>query len=159
MYHETKTTLLVRLTPCALSIVALTAIAMNCWAGALDGIRANVRIVPADAPADKSDQGFDDTLSFADGKFSSTAFLAKGFQPARYDGEREEREAEFIVSQTNGIGEVIEWLGNIGGNHVGGRLHWKTKDGMKKVFYHFNGTKDSNTGSSTNSAAVAVPQK
>jgi hypothetical protein len=155
----TKMTLFMKLAPCVLGWVALTVIAMNCRAGALDGIRAKVRVVPADAPAGRSDQGFDDTLSFADGKFSSTAFLAKGFQPARYDGEQEEREAEFEVSQTNGVGEVIDWLGNMGGNHVGGRLHWKTKDGTRRVFYYFNGTKESNSGSSTNSAAVSVPRK
>ncbi|MGO9244478.1 MAG: hypothetical protein ACLPT4_05225 [Verrucomicrobiia bacterium] len=147
-----------RLTLCALGIVALTVIAMNCGAGALDGIRAKVRIVLADAPADKSDQGFDDTLSFADGKFSSTVFLAKGFQPAGYHGEREEHEAEFDVSQTNGVGEVIDWLGNIGATHVGGRLQWMKKDGTR-VSYYFNGTEEPNTGSSTNTAAVPAAHK
>jgi hypothetical protein len=158
MYHEAKTSLFMKLTPCALGIVALTVIAMNCWAGALDGIRANVRIVPADAPADKSDKGFDDTISFADGKFSSTVFLAKGFQPARYNGEREEHEAEFTVTQTNGVGEVIDWLGNINRNRVGGRLQWMTKDGTR-VPYYFNGTKESNAGSSTNAAPVPAAHK
>jgi hypothetical protein len=159
MYHEPKPSLFMRLTACALGLVALTVLAMNCWAGALDGIRAKVRIVPADAPADKSDNGFDDTLSFADGKFSSTAFLAKGFQPAPYNGEREEHEAEFGVVQTNNVGDEIDWLGNIAGNHVGGRLHWMTKDGTKRVSYHFNGTKESDAGGPTNAAAVPAAHK
>jgi hypothetical protein len=158
MCHEIKTVPIVRFAPCTLGLVALTVIAMNCWAGVLDGIHAKVRIVPATAPADKSDQGFDDTLSFADGKFSSTAFLAKGFMPARYNGEKEQIEAEFEVVQTNNVGDEIDWLGNIGGSHVGGRLHWLKKDGTR-VLYFFNGTEEPNTGSSTNAAAVPAAHR
>ena len=106
-------------------------------------------------------KGFDDTLSFAgDGTFTSTGVpWPKGFQPARYNGEKEEHEAEFGVEQTNGVGEVIDWLGNIGGNRVGGRLHWMTKDGTKRMSYHFGGTIEPSTGSSTNAAVVPAPQK
>jgi hypothetical protein len=158
MYHETKTILLMKLTVWALGIVALTAIAMNCWAGVLDGTRAQVKVARADASTDQDKKGFDDTLSFADGKFTSTAFLAKGFEPALYNGEREKNEAEFEVEQTNGVGEVVNWLGNIQGNHVGGRVHWVKKDGTR-MSYYFNGTADSNAGSSTNAAAVPAARK
>ena len=153
MRQQTKMNRFVRLSRWTLGIVVLTAFAITCWAGPLDGIRAKVRIVPADAPGAKSDKGFDDALSFADGKFVSTAFQAKGFQSARYNGEREKNEAEFEVEQTNGVGEVVNWLGNIQGNHVGGRVHWVQKDGTRTSYY-FNGTADSNGGTSTNAAAV-----
>jgi hypothetical protein len=158
MYYEAKTSLLRKLTVCALAVVAVTVIAMNCRAGELDGTRAQVKVARADASTDQDKKGFDDTLSFADGKFTSTAFGAKGFQPARYNGEREEHEAEFEVEQTNGVGEVVNWLGNIQGNHVGGRVHWVKKDGTR-TSYHFNGTADSNGGSSTNAAAVPAARK
>jgi hypothetical protein len=130
-------------------------VAINCWAGALDGTRAKVRVVPSETPAGNNDKGFDDTLSFANGKFTSTAFQAKGFQPGVYNGEREQNEAEFEVEQTNEVGEVVNWLGNIRGDHVGGHVHWAKKNGTK-VSYYFNGTEESNTGSSTNHTA-AVP--
>jgi hypothetical protein len=143
-----------------LGFVAVTVMAMKCWARpldvihVLDGIHVKVRVVPAEASAAKGDKGFDDTLSFADGKFTSAAFGAKGFQPALYNGERERTEAEFEVEQTNSAGDVLNWLGNIRNGHVGGHLHWEKKDGTRAAYY-FNGTEDSNTGSSTN--AVAVP--
>ena len=158
MRHGTKKTPCMKLTPCALAVVALTVIAMNCWAGALDGTRAQVKVARADAATDRDKKGFDDTLSFADGKFSSAAFQAKGFQPALYNGEREKNEAEFEVEQTNSVGEVVNWLGNIQGNHVGGRVHWVKKDGTRTSYY-FNGTADSNGGTSTNAAAVPARRK
>jgi len=151
-----------RLTPWVLGIVGLTAIVMTCWgAGPLDGIRAKIRIVPADASQGKSDKGFDDSLNFADGKFTSSAFQAKGFQPARYNGEREEHEAEFEVEQTNDVGEVVNWLGNIREKSVsghatwliGGHVHWRKKDGTK-LSYYFNGTEETDGGSSTNATAA-----
>jgi hypothetical protein len=158
MGHETKTTLLMKLIPCALGLAALTAIAVNCWAGELDGTRAEVKVVRSGASTDEDKKGFDDTFSFADGKFSSSAFLAKGFMPARYHGEREKVEAEFEVVQTNNVGDEIDWLGTITGNHVGGRMHWIKKEGTK-VLYFFNGTEEPNTDSSTNAAAVPAAHK
>jgi len=144
---------------CPLGLVAVMVVAMTGWAGplavihVLDGIHVNVRVLPADGSAAKGDKGFDDTLRFADGKFTSAAFGAKGFQPALYNGERERTEAEFEVEQTNSAGDVLNWLGNIRNGHVGGHLHWEKKDGTRTAYY-FNGTEDSNGGSSTNAGAV-----
>ena len=154
MHQQTKTNRIVRLTAWALGIVVLTAVAMKCWAGPLDGIQAKVKIVPAD----KSDKGFDDALSFTDGKFTSTTFQAKGFQPARYNGEREENEAEFEAEQTNDVGEAVNWLGNIRGKHVGGHVHWKKKDGTR-LSYYFDGTVEPGSGSSTNAAAAPAAHR
>jgi|SRR5579862_210151 len=127
---------------CALAIVvALALIAINCWAAFLDGTRGNVKVTPDKAAADKGEKEFDDTLSFADGKFTSTSFLAKGFKPAAYKGETEENEAEFEVEQTSTTNGLIDWLGEIRGKKLLGKLMWKKKDGST-LTYNFEGTKE-----------------
>jgi len=126
---------------CALAIVGLAVIAINCWAAFLDGTHGKVKVVPDKATADKGEKEFDDTLSFADGKFSSSFFLAKGFKPATYGGEKEDTEAEFEVEQTSVTNGLINWLGEIRGKKFMGRLMWKKKDGST-LNYNFEGTKE-----------------
>ena len=116
-------------------------LAINCRAGFLDGTKAKVKVVPEQAAADKGEKEFDDTLTFADDKFTSAAFLAKGFKPASYRGEVEQNEAEFEVEQTSESDGVINWLGEIRGKKVLGRLQWRKKDGTNLSF-DFEGTKE-----------------
>jgi len=119
----------------------LLALAINCRAAFLDGTSCKIKVIPEQAAADKGEREFEDKLTFADSKFSSAAFLAKGFQPAPYRGEREENEAEFEVEQTSESNGVINWLGEIRGHKVVGRLRWTTKDGTH-LSYNFEGTKE-----------------
>jgi hypothetical protein len=129
--------------PCSLAIVAVVtfAIAVACYAGVLDGTHGKVKMIPDKATADKGEKGFEDTLSFADGKFTSTFFLARGFKPATYNGEKEENEAEFEVEQTSTTNGVVNWLGEIRSKKLVGRLTWKKADGTN-LMYDFDGPKE-----------------
>jgi hypothetical protein len=117
------------------------AVAIACYAAVLDGTHGKVKVIPDKVTADTGEKGFDDTLSFADGKFTSVFFLAKGFKPAAYNGETEENEAEFEVEQTSVTNGLINWLGEIRGKKLMGRLMWKKKDGPT-LTYNFEGTKE-----------------
>jgi hypothetical protein len=123
--------------PVAMLLAFATALA--CYAAFLDGTQCKVKVVPEKATAEKGETAFDDTLSFTGGKFSSSAFLAKGFKPAAYRGEQEENEAEFEVEQTSVTNGVINWLGEIRGKKFMGQLTWTKKDGTN-FLYNFEGT-------------------
>ncbi len=112
----------------------LLAVTIPCHAAFLDGTTCKIKLTPDPATADKGEKAFDDTVKFADGKFSSAAFLAKGFKPGPYGGEKEEKEAEFEAEQTSDTDGVINWQGQIRGKKVVGRLRWKTKDGTFLAF-------------------------
>lgn len=130
------------------------AVAIACYAGVLDGTRGKVKVIPDKATADGGEKGFDDTLSFADGKFSSTFFLAKGFKPAAYNGEKEANEAEFEVEQTSVTNGLINWLGEIRGKKLAGQMRWKKTDGHT-LTYNFAGTQDEAVATSPGSPAPA----
>jgi len=125
----------------AVASVLLLATAVTCCAAVLDGTHGKVKMIPDKATTDAGENGFDDTLSFADGKFSSKFFLAKGFKPAAYNGENEGNEAEFEVEQTSVGNGLINWLGEIRGKKFMGRLTWKKKDG-RTLTYNFEGAAD-----------------
>ncbi len=131
--------------------------ALTCRGAMLDGTICRVKVTPGNAGANKDAKEFDDTLSFADGKFTSKAFLAKGFKPSVTRGEEETNEAEFEIEQTNDGGDVLNWQGEIRGSHVGGKLRWIKKDGTV-VAYYFKGTKESPGGAITNAPAGTSPQ-
>lgn len=124
----------------AVAIMALAVVAISCWAAFLDGTKWSVTVSPGQTTSDKNAKEFGDTLSFADGKFSSAAFLAKGFKPAAYRGEEEPNEAEFEVEQLGPTNSVANWLGEIRGTNIMGRLTWKMADGTNHTF-NFHGTK------------------
>lgn len=110
-------------------------------AGLLDGTKWKVKVVPDKAAADKGAKGFNDELIFADGKFTSTTLLRKGFKPSKYHAEAEPHEAEFeaeLVSATNG---GATWTGEIRGTNTLGGLLWSQK-GRGNFIYEFNGTKE-----------------
>jgi hypothetical protein len=132
-------------------IVGATAflVALTCRSALLDGTTCRVKITPGASSSNKDATEIDDTLSFADGKFTSQAFLAKGFQPGMTHGEDEGKEAEFEIEQTNAVGDVLNWQGEIKGNSVGGKLRWIKKVGGTQAYY-FHGTKEV--------AGIAVPQ-
>jgi len=125
----------------AVACVMALAIAIACYAGVLDGIHGKIKVIPDKVTADRGEKGFDDTLSFAGGKFTSAFFLANGFNPASYSGEKEENEAEFEVEQTSVTNGVINWLGEVRGKKLGGRMTWTKKDG-RILTYNFEGAKD-----------------
>lgn len=119
----------------------LLAVAVICCAQALDGTKWKVKVVPNEAVAAKGEKEFNDELIFADGKFTSTALLKKGFKPAKYNGDIEPKEAEFEVEQVSETNGVVTWLGEIRGTNAVGRLQWRQKDGGK-LAYEFSGTKE-----------------
>ena len=109
-------------------------------AALLDGTRFKVKVVPDKTTADKGVKAFDDELIFADGKFTSTTLLPKGFKPVKYYAESEPNEAEFeaeLKSTTNG---VATWTGEIRGTNALGGLQWLQKNGTN-FSYEFTGTK------------------
>jgi hypothetical protein len=141
MRPRTKTPhFLITTKSCAVAIAALTVIAISCWAAFLDGTKCIVTVTPTQTAPNKDEKEFSDTLGFADGKFSSAAFLAKGFKPAAYRGEEESTKAEFEVELTGPSNSVANWLGEIRGSNIMGRLTWKTADGTNHTF-DFQGTK------------------
>src|SRR5437870_6025102 len=81
--------------------LVLTASAIVCRAALLDGMSWQVKMTPDPAAADKGQKEFADELTFADEKFSSKFFLAKGFKPASYRSEIEPNDAEYEVEQTS----------------------------------------------------------
>ena len=125
----------------AIITVVAFAIATACCAAFLDGTHGKVKMTPDKATADKGAKGFDDTLSFAHGKFSSSAFLVKGFRSVEYHGESEENEAEFEVEQIGkNTNTLVNWQGEVRGKRIVGRLTWKKADGTS-LSYDFDGTK------------------
>ena len=122
-------------------VLMLLALACPCRAGFLDGTTGQLKVVPEKAAADKGAKEFSDKITFAEGKFSSAFFSAKGFKPAVYRGEVEPKEAEFEVEQTSESEGVITWLGEIRGQQIVGRLTWRLKDGSA-LSYNFEGTKN-----------------
>jgi hypothetical protein len=127
----------------------LLLVALTCRSAILDGTTCRVKVTPGASISNTDAQEFDDTLSFADGKFTSKAFVAKGFQPGITHGEDEGKEAEFEIEQTNTVGDVLNWQGEIRGNSVGGKLHWIKKAGATQAYY-FHGMKEL--------TSIAVPQ-
>jgi hypothetical protein len=117
-------------------------LALTCHSALLDGTICRVKVTPGGSNSNKDAKEFDDTLSFADGKFTSKVFLANGFQPGMTHGEDEGKEAEFEIEQTNAVGDVLNWQGEIKGNSVGGKLRWIKKAGATQAYY-FHGIKES----------------
>jgi hypothetical protein len=124
-------------------------LSLTCRSALLDGTTCRVKVTPGGTNSNKDTKEFDDTLSFADGKFTSKAFLANGFQSGITHGEDEGKEAEFEIEQTNAVGDVLNWQGEIKGNSVGGKLRWIKKAGGTQAYY-FHGTKES--------ASAVIPQ-
>jgi hypothetical protein len=122
-------------------VATLLVVAIACCAAVLDGTRGKVKMIPDKATTAKGEMGFSDTLSLVDGKFTSAFFLSKGFKPAPYNGEKEENEAEFEVEQTSATNGLINWLGEIRGKKLMGRLTWKKADGTS-LSYDFEGKTD-----------------
>jgi hypothetical protein len=122
-------------------VATLLLLALNCRSAILDGTTCQVKVIPDTSTSSKDAKEFDDILSFADGKFTSKVFLAKGFQPGITHGEDEGKEAEFEIEQTNAMGDVLNWQGEIKGNNVGGKLHCIKKAGATQAYY-FHGMKE-----------------
>ena len=119
----------------------LLAGAMIVHAALLDGTKFKVKVVPNKTAADKGAKAFDDELIFADGKFTSTALLRKGFKPVKYHAEAEPNEAEFEAQLFNGTNTTADWSGEIRGTNTMGGLQWQQKDGTY-FGYEFTGTKE-----------------
>ena len=119
----------------------LLASAMIVHAAILDGMKFKVRVVPEKDAADKGAKVFDDELVFADGKFTSTALLEKGFKPAKYHAETEPNEAEFEAELVSATNSRAAWSGEIRGTNTMGGLQWQQKDGTY-FGYEFSGTKE-----------------
>ena len=103
----------------------------GCW---------RITLSPDKATAERGEKEFNDTISFADGKFSSSALAKKGFKPAKYQGDFEEREAEFDLDQESQSEGIVIWIGEIRGEKITGRIQWKKKDG-RNLFFNFTGAK------------------
>jgi hypothetical protein len=109
----------------------------------LEGTFWKITVVPDDASAKSGTEKFNDTISFAEGKFSSAALAQKGFKPAKYQGDFEEREAEFDLEQKSESEGIVIWIGEVRGAKITGRLQWKKKDGTN-LFFNFTGAKAAN---------------
>jgi hypothetical protein len=109
----------------------------------LQGTFWRITAAPDDASAKSGAEKFNDTISFADGKFSSAALARKGFKPAKYQGDFEEREAEFDLEQESQTEGIAIWIGELRGEKITGRLQWKKKDGTN-LFFNFTGSKAAN---------------
>jgi hypothetical protein len=109
-------------------------------AALLDGMKFKVKVVPDKVTAEKGAKEFDDELIFADGKFTSTTLLRKGFKPSKYYAETEPNEAEFEVEQRSAGNGVATWTGEIRGTNALGGLSWLQKNGTNFT-YDFTGTK------------------
>lgn len=120
--------------------VLLLAGAITIQAALLDGTKFKVKVVPDKATAEKGAKEFDDELIFADGKFTSTTLLRKGFKPSKYYAESEPNEAEFEVEQRSAGNGVATWTGEIRGTNTLGGLSWLQKSGTN-FSYEFTGTK------------------
>ena len=83
---------------------------------------------------------FTDIIAFTGGRFTSTVLKAKGYEPVKYRGDFEEREAEFEAEQTSESEGVAIWLGEIRGDRVTGSLQLRKKDGTN-VSFNFTGSK------------------
>jgi hypothetical protein len=104
--------------------------------------RWKITLTPDKETAERGEKEFTDTISFADGRFISTALAAKGFKPSKYRGDFEEREAEFDLDQESANEGVVIWIGEVRKGRMAGRLQWKKKDGTN-VSFNFTGAKDS----------------
>ena len=109
----------------------------------LEGTSWKITAAPDEASAKNGAEKFDDTISFADGKFSSAALARKGFKLAKYQGDFEEREAEFDLEQESESQGIAIWIGELRGGKIAGRLQWKKKDGTN-LFFNFIGAKAAN---------------
>jgi hypothetical protein len=123
-----------------IQLLVVLSFTTSCVAGVLDGAW-KVTLIPDKATAEKREKEFTDTISFAEGKFHSAAFGAKGFKAAKYRGDFEEREAEFDLEQQSETAGVIIWIGEVRAGKMTGRLQWKRKDGTN-LFFNFTGSKD-----------------
>ena len=115
---------------------------------ALDGTQWKVKVVPDKASAEKGAKTFNDEWTFADGKFTSAAMKAHGFEPTskiRLETEEtvvgELREAEFQIEQFRATNDVAVWTGDIRGTNAVGGLQWKAKD-RDDFLYDFTGTRE-----------------
>ncbi len=104
-------------------------------AGQFDGTRRQIDVVPDEATVKTGVKEFADVIAFADGKFVSTALSAKGFKPAVYRSDFEEKEAEFEVEQASDAEGIVTWLGEFHGDQVAGSLQWE-KGGSNLLFLH-----------------------
>ena len=123
-----------------LAIISVIALATtnHCPGGVLDGTHWKINVIPEKANPDKGEKAYDDTLVFVDGRFSSAALALKGFKPSPYRGEKEENEAEFEVEQVSQANGVVNWLGEVRGKQISGRLQWRKKNGAS-LSYNFTG--------------------
>ncbi len=127
--------------PVALSLF-LILWAQSAPGSVLDGVVWKIALVPDKTAAATGAREFVDRVTFEQGKFSSAALAEKGFKPAVYRGDFEEREAEFEADQESETEGVAMWLGEVRGDRIVGRLQWKKKDGTN-LFFNFTGTKAS----------------
>ena len=133
------TTTLERTLQIAATLAMLTATAAR--AELLDGTKWKVQVVPSEAAAAKGEKEFADELVFADGKFSSTATLAKGYPQAAYRAEDESYEIEFESVLVNTAEGKATWSGGIDKTSITGRLEYIHKDGTK-LYYTFKGKRE-----------------
>lgn len=106
----------------------------------LEGCSWKITAAPDEASSKSGAKQFDDTISFANGKFKSATMAAKGFRPAKYRGDFEEREAEFDLEQESDDEGIVIWIGEVRGEKMTGRLQWKRRDGVN-LFFNFSGAR------------------
>src|SRR5438128_11277057 len=86
--------------PCFFCLGAILAFASPAGrAERMDGTKWKVKVTPDEDSANLGAKEFDDEFIFADGRFTSTALQAQGFEPGPYRFETEDEDVEWSADK------------------------------------------------------------
>ena len=106
----------------------------------LDGTRWSVQVTPDAAAAKQGEKSSKDTLSFKDGKLTSTACGKYGFASSAYNGTQTGAMWSFSTEQVSKKAGKTAWSGEANGEAIRGTMTWMKKDGST-LRYTFTGRK------------------
>jgi len=95
-----------------------------------EGTTWHVTVTPDDDAKGAGEHGFDDTLKFKGGKFTSDHFKEKGFDAVDFDSDtRRGPLAAFTVNAKSDQNGSLKWTGTTTGADITGDLVWTKADG------------------------------
>lgn len=126
---------------CAVLIGLL--LASVAWADAmvagLDGMSFGVEVDPDGMAKEKGEKGFQETITFADGKLATVEGPKLGFTSAPYTVSRSgEQDWSFSAEQLSSSQGTYVWTGTIHDDEARGKLIWTKRDGSV-LTYSFQG--------------------
>jgi hypothetical protein len=108
-----------------------------------EGTTWHITVTPDDDARGSGERGFDDTLTFKAGKFTSDTFKAKGFDAIDFDSDtRRGPLAAFTANTKSDSNGTAKWTGTTTGSDISGNLVWTKADGSV-VNFSFTGEKKS----------------